>query len=362
MRTRLVGRWFVPARTPALSLGVLSRALSFPILPSASESSLLILRLAVFPPASYFNQKVGKRLGTVVEVRFLEKLVKETVQIEVPEQLREHVHTLDEMASFEVVLANINDEEDCYPSKEERLGWKTVERRRERENRKTPPQPRSPQMKTKGRGPRRERSVLDVRDHATFAAHVPIFVGEGPTKTTIPWSSYDVSSDNEWSSLPPSAGVNGQGSWRGSQQFQRPCSVSTVPGGGYKTVAAHREKGYPACCVRPNVDLHMGSTSTVIKGSGRARRSRCEECRMVMTWLSDALDEKAHQLVVRIVSGDAVRSTFQKIGRNRDQELEIGCQAHNWDVYRISIRTDMSGTRRKPEYTAIKHFKLLLEG
>ncbi|KAL1139047.1 hypothetical protein AAG570_009108 [Ranatra chinensis] len=55
-----------------------------------------------------------------------------------------------------------------------------------------------------------------------------------------------------------------------------------------------------------------------------------------MTWLSDTLDDKARQLVVRIVSGDTVRSTFRKIGQNRVWELEIGSQAQNRDVCRIT--------------------------
>ncbi|KAL1138309.1 hypothetical protein AAG570_009997 [Ranatra chinensis] len=58
--------------------------------------------------------------------------------------------------------------------------------------------------------------------------------------------------------------------------------------------------------------------------------------RRVMTWLSDTLDDKARQLVVRIVSGDTVRSTFRKIGQNRVWELEIGSQAQNRDVCRIT--------------------------
>ncbi|KAL1117411.1 hypothetical protein AAG570_004737 [Ranatra chinensis] len=56
--------------------------------------------------------------------------------------------------------------------------------------------------------------------------------------------------------------------------------------------------------------------------------------RRVMTWLSDTLDDKARQLVVRIVSGDTVRSTFRKRGQNRVWELEIGSQAQNRDVCR----------------------------
>ncbi|KAL1132845.1 hypothetical protein AAG570_010797 [Ranatra chinensis] len=55
-----------------------------------------------------------------------------------------------------------------------------------------------------------------------------------------------------------------------------------------------------------------------------------------MTWLSDTLDDKARQLVVRIVSGDTVRSTFRKIGQNRVWKLEIGSQAQNRDVCRIT--------------------------
>ncbi|KAL1110146.1 hypothetical protein AAG570_008223 [Ranatra chinensis] len=58
--------------------------------------------------------------------------------------------------------------------------------------------------------------------------------------------------------------------------------------------------------------------------------------RRVMTWLSDTLDDKTRQLVVRIVSGDTVRSTFRKIGKNWVWELEIGSQAQNRDVCRIT--------------------------
>ncbi|KAL1139169.1 hypothetical protein AAG570_009229 [Ranatra chinensis] len=57
--------------------------------------------------------------------------------------------------------------------------------------------------------------------------------------------------------------------------------------------------------------------------------------RRAMTWLSDTLDDKARQLVVRVVLRDTVRSTFRKIGRNRVWELEIGSQAQNLDVCRI---------------------------
>ncbi|KAL1139553.1 hypothetical protein AAG570_006536 [Ranatra chinensis] len=55
-----------------------------------------------------------------------------------------------------------------------------------------------------------------------------------------------------------------------------------------------------------------------------------------MPWLSDTLDDKARQLVVRIVSGDTVRSTFRKIGQNWVWELEIGSQVQNRDVCRIT--------------------------
>ncbi|KAL1122776.1 hypothetical protein AAG570_003103 [Ranatra chinensis] len=100
------------------------------------------------------------------EVRFLEKLVKEAVQMELPDKLGGHVRTLDENVSFEAVLARIDDEdEDNYqvPKEDRNLGWKTVERRRDRrevqrEDRKIPPppQPQFPQKKTNG-GQRRER-------------------------------------------------------------------------------------------------------------------------------------------------------------------------------------------------------------
>ncbi|KAL1140049.1 hypothetical protein AAG570_007026 [Ranatra chinensis] len=48
------------------------------------------------------------------EVRFLEKLVKEAVQMELPDKLRGHVRTLDKNAFFEAVLAKIDEEEDIY--------------------------------------------------------------------------------------------------------------------------------------------------------------------------------------------------------------------------------------------------------
>ncbi|KAL1139017.1 hypothetical protein AAG570_009078 [Ranatra chinensis] len=62
------------------------------------------------------------------EIRFLERLVKETVQMELPDKLRGHVRTLDENASFGVVLARIDEEEDSHQaSKEDRnSGWKTA--------------------------------------------------------------------------------------------------------------------------------------------------------------------------------------------------------------------------------------------
>ncbi|KAL1129628.1 hypothetical protein AAG570_012573 [Ranatra chinensis] len=87
------------------------------------------------------------------EVRFLENLVKEAVQMELPDKLRGHVRTL---------------EEDIYQASREdkNSGWKTVERRRDRrevqrEDRKItpplpPPQPQFPQKKA-NRGQRRER-------------------------------------------------------------------------------------------------------------------------------------------------------------------------------------------------------------
>ncbi|KAL1138479.1 hypothetical protein AAG570_008542 [Ranatra chinensis] len=98
----------------------------------------------------------------------LHQLVKEAVQMELPDKLRGHVRTLDENASFEVVLARIGEEEDNYQaSKEDRnSGWKTAERRRDRRDVQRedpkipqpppPPQPQSPQKKT-NRGQRRER-------------------------------------------------------------------------------------------------------------------------------------------------------------------------------------------------------------
>ncbi|KAL1138583.1 hypothetical protein AAG570_008646 [Ranatra chinensis] len=68
------------------------------------------------------------------EVRFLEKLVKEAGQMELPDKLRGHVRTPDDNASFEVVLARIDEEKDNnQASKEDRNSvWKTVERRRDR--------------------------------------------------------------------------------------------------------------------------------------------------------------------------------------------------------------------------------------
>ncbi|KAL1139221.1 hypothetical protein AAG570_006207 [Ranatra chinensis] len=55
------------------------------------------------------------------KVRFLEKLVKEAIQMELPDKLRGHVRTLDENASFEAILARIDEEEDNYQvSKEDR--------------------------------------------------------------------------------------------------------------------------------------------------------------------------------------------------------------------------------------------------
>ncbi|KAL1129774.1 hypothetical protein AAG570_012718 [Ranatra chinensis] len=55
------------------------------------------------------------------EVRFLEKLVTEAVQMELPDKLQGHVNTLDKNVSFEVVLARIDEEEDnCQASNEER--------------------------------------------------------------------------------------------------------------------------------------------------------------------------------------------------------------------------------------------------
>ncbi|KAL1130385.1 hypothetical protein AAG570_013323 [Ranatra chinensis] len=102
------------------------------------------------------------------DVRILKKLGKKAVQMELPDELRGHVRTLDENVSFVVVLARIDEEEDNYQaSKEDRNSdWKIVERRRDRwevqrEDRKIPPpppppQPKSPQKKTK-EGQRRER-------------------------------------------------------------------------------------------------------------------------------------------------------------------------------------------------------------
>ncbi|KAL1115448.1 hypothetical protein AAG570_007478 [Ranatra chinensis] len=58
--------------------------------------------------------------------------------------------------------------------------------------------------------------------------------------------------------------------------------------------------------------------------------------RRAMTWLSDTLDDKARQLVLQIVSGDTVRSTFQKIGQNQVWKLECGSQAQNRDICRIT--------------------------
>ncbi|KAL1139767.1 hypothetical protein AAG570_006744 [Ranatra chinensis] len=87
------------------------------------------------------------------EVPFLENLVKEAAQMELPDKLQGHVRTL----SFEVVLARIEEEDNYQASKE---GRKTVEQRRDRqevqrEDRKIsppppPPQPQSPQKKTNG--------------------------------------------------------------------------------------------------------------------------------------------------------------------------------------------------------------------
>ncbi|KAL1130175.1 hypothetical protein AAG570_013113 [Ranatra chinensis] len=79
------------------------------------------------------NQRIQAGTDTTsieYEVRFLEKLVKEAVQTELPDKLRWHVRTLDENASFEVVLARIDAEEDNYQaSKEARNSdWKIVSR------------------------------------------------------------------------------------------------------------------------------------------------------------------------------------------------------------------------------------------
>ncbi|KAL1131199.1 hypothetical protein AAG570_010817 [Ranatra chinensis] len=86
------------------------------------------------------------------EVRFIEKLVKEAVQMELPDKLRGHVCTVDKNSSFEVVLARIDEEEDNYQVSEEdrNSGRKTVERRWDhrdvqREDRKIPPPPPPPQ-------------------------------------------------------------------------------------------------------------------------------------------------------------------------------------------------------------------------
>ncbi|KAL1130023.1 hypothetical protein AAG570_012966 [Ranatra chinensis] len=87
------------------------------------------------------------------EVRFLEKLVKEAIQMELADKLRGHDCILDESESFEVTLTRIDEEEDNYQASKEgrNSGWKTVERRQTRqevqqEDRKTPPPPLPQQL------------------------------------------------------------------------------------------------------------------------------------------------------------------------------------------------------------------------
>ncbi|KAL1129669.1 hypothetical protein AAG570_012614 [Ranatra chinensis] len=180
------------------------------------------------------------------ELRFLEKLVKEAVQMELPDMSRGHVRTLDENASFEVVLARIDEEEDNYQASKEgrNLGWNTVERRRDRrevqrEARKKPPpppplQPQSPQKNTNG-GQRRE--CLKGASYICSARARPCTGGTNEGRPTVSnqigWRRMQSNilrghgfSDSDGKHphilLRHRPGGNSQGSQRGSQQFQWP--------------------------------------------------------------------------------------------------------------------------------------------
>ncbi|KAL1130312.1 hypothetical protein AAG570_013250 [Ranatra chinensis] len=82
-------------------------------------------------------------------VGFLEEIVKETVQMELPDKLRENVRTLNEIASFDVVREDQRARSDV----------EAIERGNERIGRTSPPPAppsQHPQRKTNGGGQRRE--------------------------------------------------------------------------------------------------------------------------------------------------------------------------------------------------------------
>ncbi|KAL1138355.1 hypothetical protein AAG570_008419 [Ranatra chinensis] len=55
-----------------------------------------------------------------------------------------------------------------------------------------------------------------------------------------------------------------------------------------------------------------------IRGSGGDAR---------LLWSTDTLDDKSRQVNVRITPGDAVCTTYHRVGRNRVWELSVGAQA-----------------------------------
>ncbi|KAL1140097.1 hypothetical protein AAG570_000029 [Ranatra chinensis] len=296
------------------------------------------------------------------EVRFLEKLIKEAVQMELPDKLRGHVRTLDENASFEAVLAKIEEEDIYQASKEDKnSGWKTVEQRRDRrevqrEDRKIPPpppppQPQFPQKKANG-GQRRERPKCwtcgstrhlqraclslyrrDQRGQAYLPNQNPMEVNavqhpEGtwifrprrqtpsyPSAASSRSSGSDGSSDDEWPSLP---------SVRGKQPRQ-PAGKPAVSVAALSSIVPGARDALPVVWSPTwgcTVLIDTGSTSTIIKKKivrNRGWQSQVKLCICVATTVAGPTS----------LSGELVLSLKGLSGENRSVVAHVMDWASN---------------------------------
>ncbi|KAL1141016.1 hypothetical protein AAG570_000942 [Ranatra chinensis] len=230
------------------------------------------------------------------EVHFLEKLVKEAVLMKLLDKFRGSIRTLDERMSFEVVLARIDEAEAFHKP----LVWI---------------------------GGLKETSARVARWKEGLAAYSFTI----SPRVRITW----------WRTA--------YLGWLTPLIPQRPLQV--LPEEGPKVYPNKRFRGFSRCCRSPPFGTSRGgefnytrdllrrrvveepNLLTVQVPALRETPSRSPEPdrlnaeRRVMTCLSDTLDDMTRQLVVQIVSGDTVRSTFRKIGWNRVWELEIGSQA-----------------------------------